>query len=183
MKRECDIKQHGDRTVCIACELEWDTNDAYPPECPEQKTTAGHPFGGSTKPFAGWEGQGVLSGRGGEKQLLSPDDLPPSTPLDEGVKFDTDKPRCDLLDAYALEELSKVLTSGAAKYAPDNWRKGISISRLLAASLRHIFALMRGEDVDPETGLSHASHAMCCMMFIIWTLKHKPEKDDRWKPK
>ena len=98
----------------------------------------------------------------------------------EGVKFDADKPRCDLLDAYALEELSKVLTFGAEKYAPDNWRKGIRMSRLLAAALRHTFALMRGEDVDGETGLSHAAHAMCCMMFIIWTLKNKPEMDDRY---
>lgn len=98
-----------------------------------------------------------------------------------GQKFDQDKPRMDLLDAYAIEELAKVLTFGAKKYAPHNWRKGIVLSRLLAASARHLFAIMRGEDVDEETGLAHAAHLMCCAMFLIWTMKNLPAMDDRWK--
>lgn len=98
-----------------------------------------------------------------------------------GQKFDQDKPRMDLLDAYAIEELSKVLTFGAKKYAPHNWRKGIVLSRLIAASCRHLFAIMRGEDVDEETGLAHAAHLMCCAMFMIWTMKNLPAMDDRWK--
>lgn len=98
-----------------------------------------------------------------------------------GVKFDTDKPRMDLIDPYAMEELAKVLTFGAKKYAPNNWRKGITLSRLFAAVLRHIFAMMRGEDLDPETGLSHAAHAMCCCMFIVWTNKYRWDMDDRYK--
>lgn len=99
-----------------------------------------------------------------------------------GMKFDQDKPRVDLIDPYAMEELAKVLTFGAQKYAAHNWRKGISFSRLIAAAFRHLMAIMRGEDHDPETGLPHAAHLMCCAMFLIWNLKHKPELDDRWKP-
>lgn len=98
-----------------------------------------------------------------------------------GVKFDTDKPRMDLIDGEAMEELAKVLTFGAKKYAEHNWRKGITLSRLLAALLRHTFAMMRGEDTDEETGLPHAAHAMCCCMFLLWTMKHKPDMDDRYK--
>lgn len=100
----------------------------------------------------------------------------------EGQKFDADKPRMDLLDGYAIGELAKVLTFGAKKYAPHNWRKGITISRLVAALSRHVFAIISGEDKDPETGLDHAAHAMCCCMFLVWTMKNKPELDDRWKP-
>lgn len=100
-----------------------------------------------------------------------------------GVKFDAGKPRMDLLDSYALGELAKVLTFGAQKYSAHNWRSGIQISRLLAAALRHLNALNAGQDCDEETGLQHAAHAMCCTMFIIWTLKHRPELDDRWKGK
>jgi hypothetical protein len=100
-----------------------------------------------------------------------------------GLKFDHDKPRTDLLDAYALEELSKVLTFGAAKYSENNWRGGIKISRLIAATLRHVFAFMRGEDKDPETGLSHAAHAMCCLMFILWMMRFRSDMDDRYKVK
>ena len=98
-----------------------------------------------------------------------------------GIKHDGDKPRMDLLDAYALEELSKVLTFGAKKYAPDNWRKGIKKSRLIAAMLRHVFAYMGGQDTDEETGLSHIAHAMCCCMFLLWTAKFLPQMDDRFK--
>lgn len=99
---------------------------------------------------------------------------------DGGQKFDQDKPRMDLLDGYAMDELAKVLTFGAKKYAPHNWRKGITFSRLLAASARHLFAIMRGENKDEETGLDHAAHLMCCAMFLVWTAKYKPDMDDRY---
>ena len=98
-----------------------------------------------------------------------------------GTKYDAGKPRMDLLDPYAIEQLAHVLTFGAQKYAAHNWRAGIHVSRLTAAALRHLMALMRGEDTDPETGLSHAAHAMCCCMFLIWTMENKPELDDRWR--
>ncbi len=98
-----------------------------------------------------------------------------------GLKFDSDKPRMDLLDPYAIEQLALVLGFGAHKYAAHNWRKGIAVSRLIAAALRHLFALARGEDTDPETGLSHAAHAMCCCMFLIWTMRERPDMDDRWR--
>lgn len=97
-----------------------------------------------------------------------------------GVKFDAEKPRMDLLDAYAVEQLSSVLTFGAQKYAAHNWRKGIAKGRLIAAALRHLFAYLRGEDRDPESGLSHVAHAMCCCMFLLG-LEHRPELDDRYK--
>jgi hypothetical protein len=80
-----------------------------------------------------------------------------------------------------MDELAKVLTFGSKKYAAHNWRSGLSISRLLAACFRHLYAFSRGEHVDPETGLSHVAHAMCNCMFILWTMQHKPEQDDRYK--
>jgi len=100
--------------------------------------------------------------------------------LPGGIKHDQDKPRMDLLDPYAIEQLAKVLTFGASKYAAHNWREGISKSRLIAAALRHLFAYLGGQDKDPETGLSHIGHAMCCCMFLLG-LEHRPELDDRWK--
>ena len=98
-----------------------------------------------------------------------------------GTKFDKDKPRTDLLDAEWLEEVAGIMGFGARKYAAHNWRSGISISRLLGAALRHLFAVVRGEDRDPESGYTHIGHLSCCAMFLYWTLKHKPELDDRWK--
>lgn len=101
--------------------------------------------------------------------------------LDEGLKYDGDKPRYDLLDPYALEILAKVLGFGAEKYAEHNWRKGLQLTRLIRAGIGHLLAVLRGEDNDPETGLPHAGHAMCCCMFIIWTMKYRTDKDNRWR--
>lgn len=96
-----------------------------------------------------------------------------------GLKYDEEKPRMALLDPYAMEELSKVLTFGAQKYSAWNWTEGIHTSRLLSACLRHVFAHLRGEDADPESGLPHLAHAMCCLMFALSMGKRHPELDDR----
>lgn len=99
-----------------------------------------------------------------------------------GLKYDQEKPRVDLLDPLALEGLARVLTFGAKKYAAHNWRGGISFCRLLGAALRHIFAILRGEDVDAESGLPHVDHLGCCWMFLSNMMKTRPDLDDRWKP-
>lgn len=98
-----------------------------------------------------------------------------------GVKFDEGKAQVDLLSTIWLLGVSQVLTFGAKKYASHNWRKGISRSRLMAAAMRHILAYNNGEDVDPETGLSHLDHASCCLMFARELHETKPDTDDRYK--
>jgi hypothetical protein len=98
-----------------------------------------------------------------------------------GTKHDAEKIRLDLLSSDWIEGVGDVLTFGAKKYAAHNWRKGIKFSRLLGAALRHIFAFLRGEDLDPETGLSHLYHASCCLMFCSELHKTMPEMDDRFK--
>lgn len=98
-----------------------------------------------------------------------------------GVKHDSDKPRMSLLDRHALEEIARVMGFGAKKYAAHNWRKGLEMSRLLDAALRHINAYNDGEDKDPESGLSHLAHAGCCVMFALRMEKDRPDLDDRFK--
>jgi hypothetical protein len=98
----------------------------------------------------------------------------------EGLKYDTDKPDMSLLSSIAILELTRVLDFGKRKYSSHNWRNGISTSRLLAAMLRHVFSYLCGETYDPETGLSHIAHAMCCCMFILELKVTKPELDDRF---
>ena len=99
----------------------------------------------------------------------------------EGVKYDSGKLRVDLLDPLALEGLAKVLGFGAVKYAAHNWRGGMSYSRLLGAALRHLFAIIRGEDIDSESGLPHIDHLGCCWMFLSNMMKTRPDLDDRYK--
>lgn len=103
------------------------------------------------------------------------------TGVPSGRKDDQDKPRMELLDGEFLEEVARVLTFGAKKYAAHNWRGGIALGRLLGAAGRHLYSFIRGETNDAETGLSHLAHCTCCLMFAYWTLKHRPELDDRYK--
>ncbi len=100
--------------------------------------------------------------------------------MSDGIKYDQEKIRTDLLSASAIEEVAKVLTYGAKKYTAHNWRLGMAWSRLLGASIRHVFAFMRGEDRDPETGFCHLAHAMCCLMFLLEFYLTKNGNDDRW---
>lgn len=101
--------------------------------------------------------------------------------IDTGaLKHDAEKPRMELLDTHALEQIAAVMTFGARKYDAHNWRKGFAWSRLLGATLRHVFAYLRGEDTDPESGLSHLAHAGCCIMFLLWHEKYRKELDDRY---
>jgi hypothetical protein len=99
-----------------------------------------------------------------------------------GIKHDQDKAPMSLLSREALEQTAQVLAFGKQKYAAHNWRNGFEWSRPLSAALRHILAFQDGEDRDPESGLSHLAHAMCCIMFLLEFEKTHPELDDRWKP-
>lgn len=97
------------------------------------------------------------------------------------LKFDQEKIRVELLPVVALEEIAKVLTFGAKKYDDWNWTNGFKWSRLLGAAIRHLFAFLKGEDKDSESGLSHLAHAGCCIVFLLWHEKFKKELDDRHK--
>jgi len=98
-----------------------------------------------------------------------------------GVKHDAGKPPLDLLDPLALEGIAAVLAFGAKKYAAHNWRGGISYSRLIAALMRHLFAIIRGELNDPESGLPHIDHLGCCWMFLSNQMKTRPDMNDLYK--
>jgi hypothetical protein len=98
-----------------------------------------------------------------------------------GLKYDQEKLPMDLLDPDALAGLAAVLQFGAKKYAAHNWRGGISYSRLIAALLRHTFAILRGEYIDDESGLPHVDHLGCCWMFLSHMMKRRPDLDDLYK--
>ncbi len=97
-----------------------------------------------------------------------------------GTKYDGGKPRMELLATEALRGTAQVLTFGAKKYDDNNWRKGMSWSRLYGALLRHLAAWNEGEDLDPESGLPHLDHAACCVMFLQSYSRRGAGKDDRY---
>ena len=85
-----------------------------------------------------------------------------------GVKYDSGKPEYSLMPKGALHETVKVLTYGAKKYSPDNWKRVPELQkRYFDALQRHIYAYQSGENIDPESGLHHLAHASCCINFML----------------
>lgn len=90
------------------------------------------------------------------------------SPPISGVKYDSDKPKWSLLPFRALKEVVDVLTYGAKKYAPDNWKKVPNAKqRYIDAGFRHFTTYASGEKLDSETGKSHLAHAMCCLLYLL----------------
>lgn len=85
----------------------------------------------------------------------------------KGLKFDQGKPTFELLPDDALAAIQKVLDFGATKYAARNWELGMEWLRPWNACFRHLWAWVRREPCDPETGMSHLWHAGCCILFLI----------------
>ena len=113
-----------------------------------------------------------------DKDFSSPHSLPKEPwkvdilPNTEGlppvfVKADQGKSRWDLLPFRATEQIVKVVTFGATKYGPDNWRNNPQHERFVSATFRHLYSWITGEKNDPESGLSHLAHAMCNLMFLL----------------
>jgi len=112
-----------------------------------------------------------------------------------GMKFDGGKLRFDLIPMEALQEEMKVLTHGANKYAPNNWKhvKG-RIWRYVGAAGRHLMTWfmaylawwvtkdekyrLRGKTIDDlstldfDTGISHMAHLACCAHFLTECERH-----------
>lgn len=99
------------------------------------------------------------------------------------AKFDTDKPPLALIPSEALIEISKVLKFGADKYGVNNWRKDghcTSFSRTYSSIQRHLLAWNAGEDIDPESGCSHLTHATTQLIILMIHQMEHPEVDDRY---
>ncbi len=97
------------------------------------------------------------------------------------VKFDQDKLMMELLPVRPIEDIAGVLTFGAKKYSERNWEQGFNYSRTYGALQRHLHAWYKGEDIDPESGLTHLAHAGCCLMFLLEFAHSGKGTDDRVK--
>lgn len=99
------------------------------------------------------------------------------------VKHDQGKVDWAILPIGASEEIIKVFQFGAEKYARGNFLEGdgLQYTRVLNSLLRHTYAFMRGEDTDPESGLSHLAHAGANIYMLLSYELNKADRtnDDR----
>lgn len=83
-------------------------------------------------------------------------------------KDDTGKVMASLVSPEYILGTAKVLTFGAKKYGVDNWKEATDadIQRYRDALLRHLYAYLSGELMDPESGIEHLYHVSCNVMFL-----------------
>ena len=85
----------------------------------------------------------------------------------EYVKDGIEKPRLSLIPQHAVVEVAKVFGYGANKYDAYNFSKGAYKTTYTDAAQRHINRYLLNEDIDPESGLSHLAHGICCLMMLL----------------
>lgn len=86
----------------------------------------------------------------------------------------------ELLVTAGWADEAKVMALGASKYGPYNWREDhIRATTYKGAILRHLRAYFDGEDLDPESGVSHLAHIRACCAIMQDAAKHNTLIDDR----
>ena len=92
----------------------------------------------------------------------------PNPALNAGRKDDSGKIRYSLVPPRALALVARVLTYGAERYGAHNWeRVENGRERYTDAVMRHVEAWRSGEKSDPDTGVHHLAHAVCCALFLV----------------
>ena len=73
-----------------------------------------------------------------------------------------------LFPAVAIAHGALALYDGKLKYGENNYRATqVRASIYLDAALRHLYKLYEGEDVDAESGISHAGHVLACLAIYL----------------
>ena len=98
----------------------------------------------------------------------------------EGKKSDSDKPDYALLTRPMVESMIAAFMYGERKYSRGNFKGGFANVRLLAAAMRHIMAFNDGEDLDPESGVSHLGHAQAALAMLLDNRANDTSVDGRY---
>lgn len=101
----------------------------------------------------------------------------PTNPKDAfGIK----KAPLSTVPAPVLMELGVAMLEGASKYGRHNFRSiGVRGSVYYDATLRHLMSWWEGEDIDPDSGLSHITKAIASLVVLRDAMMQDQFTDDR----
>ena len=85
-----------------------------------------------------------------------------------GAKRTDRKPRFDLIPFEFLESIADVLTEGAVKYGPCNWKRGKKDFFLDAWN--HAFVHLQ-KFKEGDRSEDHLGHLACNVAFMVWAVK------------
>lgn len=101
----------------------------------------------------------------------------PTNPKDVvGIK----KSPMSVISGVVLMEVALGFMEGALKYGRHNYRAaGIRASVYYDATMRHLMQWWEGEDLDPDSGLSHITKAICSLIVLRDAMIQDMITDDR----
>jgi hypothetical protein len=101
----------------------------------------------------------------------------PTNPKDAfGIK----KASLSCVSAPVLMEVGIGMQEGGAKYGRHNYRViGVRGSVYYDATMRHLMSWWEGEDIDPDSGLSHVTKAICSLVVLRDAMIQNKFNDDR----
>jgi len=95
-------------------------------------------------------------------------------------KIGIEKTPMSVLPAQVLMECGLGLFEGDRKYGRSNYRvAGVRYSVYYDAALRHLMQFWEGEDLDPDSGLSHVTKAITGLMVLRDAMMNDMVTDDR----
>ena len=84
------------------------------------------------------------------------------------------------MSAPVFAEVGLAMLEGARKYGRHNFREtGVLASVYYDATLRHMTDWWEGEDIDPDSGLSHVTKAIASLMVLRDAMIFNKFYDDR----
>ena len=84
------------------------------------------------------------------------------------------------VSAAVLAEVGVGMLEGALKYGRHNYRGvGVRASVYYDATIRHLFSWWEGEDIDPDSQLSHVTKAICSLVVLRDAMIQDKCEDDR----
>ena len=90
------------------------------------------------------------------------------------------KPPIHNVPLSVVAEIGLALAEGSHKYGSSNWRViGVRASVYWDAAFRHIKAFWEGEDVDPDSQLSHITKAISALVVLRDAMIQDNWNDDR----
>jgi len=85
-----------------------------------------------------------------------------------------------VVPAAVLAELGVAMLEGACKYGTANFRgAGVRASVYYDATMRHLFSWWEGEDIDPDSELSHVTKAIASLTVLRDAMIQGKVTDDR----
>lgn len=101
-----------------------------------------------------------------------------------GIRNNQGKLRWSLFDYKSLEQILEVLEKGAIIHEEGNWQLGLHREETLESMQRHLSALMKGEEIDPDPNFKthHAANLAVNCMFYLYHHRNKSFSKKRNSP-